>query len=958
LDFIDRYQEISDGFLPPPPHSTLVAMTLSYPGIARWPSFLSLEVYYPNPQVDGAFFRRQFLRGEMPYSPILFASDGETLIGTAHSQVYPTTCGFVGEGTPLTAPYNTTFLYDFGCLEWFSEMRRFPQFIDATGIEPHQFGDSDHPDDTWISNWWREITLPFWDLQDAYGEPFVAFRIRYLDVFQGIRSLEMGEFQVGFHQDVDMIGRDHLVFGEHEVKIRHIYVFGFNSLTFGPPYDLRVSFGQQYALMRGFRMPEFGEFDVWNRTQFINFRPLCPEPTLPHWCDTEWGQKHFFFVRNRNRHIYPHGTVMTRFAFRVALVLNTGRAVWVKSLEKDNFGPWYERHQVAFYIRYFPLVGWDSFRMVTFHRIHNAARALYPIGFDATQFGTGLRHILWRWLLQNGSRMDEHGVPWVSRSPREIGPRSPRWFLHVGVPFIDFGQRYIAPEGIRPKSHAFIGPYLTQKPIPTITPRWIWDEYRMGLPSIKNVTPQLFVVGRSMFDSNPRAHWVSHSPRYSTPQGWQVTQYGRPDVNFRDRTIFMWPHVSSRVTQHLRVENVNPSPVLPTQQTVFMSDWCRGTSQSRCALMGSLTVHTNVLFPVGNSFMALGTPSLLHNAIWFRAHHQPNTLGWTEWGMPSVNRPQTIYLGKFFRESSGSEAGEHYGRAPTSTPPKFRVSPHTIWARLDTPQQAKDNHPESEDFCEVDRFCRTPNHPRFGWSLGGVGPWFGGINVRPDPGPESLNEIRCSNSSFGPNTWACHRMFMRIGEFRIENQNRRMLVDGWVSIRFGFPRVTTPTNRGITVWGSANTGAKFGEPWIGNKNRELFVGSVSPVQFGATQIENFNRFVYVSGLNATQWGNNNPMVHFPRTLTPYDNILTQWGTTWVSHSPRWVFVEGTDMFQSWWTELATRMIVRRMRHVIRGYNFSIMTEWGDAHVHQNAPVISPYGIAAPCVNPHVTVEHG
>jgi hypothetical protein len=867
----------------------------------------------------------------------------------------------IGFGTPQLDIDNTIRPVGLDATRWglihYEYIPLVTQIIAPEGFECLAFEDEANPNETWVSNWWREVRLPDATPSVQIGDPFVDFRIRTLNVFQGINSLQAGAFQVGFHQDVNMVGRDHSVFGEHEAKIRRVYMQGLSSLLFGLPDDLRVSHGLGILSPRGFRPREFGEIRLWNRTQFVTFRPLCPEPGQR--CGTDWGQLHFFRVFNRNRTVTPHGTVMTRFAFRAALVTNTGRAVLVKSFDPENFAPWYERHLVSHYIRNLPMPGLDSLRTVTHHRVRNAARALYPIGFVATQFGN-LDKILWRWLLQNGRRHDEFSLPWVSRSPRYVNVFSNRAFLRFSHPFVDFGQRYIEPIGILPKSHNFLGPILTQKPIPTITPRWMRNENQFGSHTIKNNTPQLFVFGKSMFESIPRFNWVSHSPRYLGPQGWQTTIYGEPDRTFRDRTILMGSHVSSRVPQQFRVENKDPSPVIPGLQFVFMDDFCREDTQTRCALMGNPTVHTNVVYMEGTNFLKVGVPSTQSNGIKFSGQHQPNTLGWTEWGMASLNRPIRVYLGKFISESRGAEMGEEYGIPPNSEPPKCRVSPHTIWARLDTPQQAKDNHEESDDFCEVDRFCKEPVHP-FGPSADRTGPWFGLIRVRPDPGPERDTVIRCLNTSFSPSTWACHRMFMRIGmDLRIENRNRVIPPDGWRTTLFGFPTVVTPFTRTVKVWGSANTDATYGNAVV-TDNGPRFATNVSlgqTLQIGPFQIELFNREVYPAGLNATQWGNNNPMVHFPRTITPIDPDMTQYGVTWVSHSPRWVFMEGADMFQSWWVRFYDRMRVRPMLHYVRGYNFSIMSEWGQAQVLQAAPIISPYGIAAPCVNPHVTVEHG
>jgi hypothetical protein len=850
-------------------------------------------------------------------------------------------------GTAFVEMDGTIYVHGLDATRWglihFEYIPIEDQHVAPMGIPGASFGTSAE-----VSNWWRLIWMPDATRKTAYGTPFVDFRIRYVDVFQGINSLTPGAFQVGFHRDITAIGRDHSEFGTAEIMVKTVRPDGWLSFEAGP--NPRVTYAKQFIGPRGYRPFDSGEPYVWNLTQIVGHRNFCPE--LGYYCGAEWGQTHHFFVLNRNRHIYPYGTVMTRFEFRAALVLNAGRALLMRSKDPENFGPWYERHMISHYVRYLPVPGLDSFRIVTHHKIHNAAQAIYPTGIDATQFGS-FDKILWRWLRQNGLRHDESGIPWVSFSPRYVQIYSNRSSSRFSHPFVAFGQRPLAPESIPPSYIPW--PYLTQKPVPRITPRWQRNEYQFGQPSVKNVTPQLFVFGKRMFESIPQYNWVSHSPRYPSPEGWQVGRYGKPDVVFRNRTIYMGTHVSSRVPQHFRVENKDPTPVLPGPQFVYMSNVCRyaGPGQGNCSGTGRPTVHANSLRPSGFSSLFVGAPSFIHNAVRFRSWHS-NPLGYTAFGTPSLNRPESVHFGPFTSESWGEERGEHYGRAPTSQPPKFRVSPHTIWARLDAPQQALINHNNTK-FCEVDKFCAEPGHP-FGGNH--TGPWFGSIRVRPEPGSEEDTVIVCGQS-FNQNTWSCHRMFMRMGEPSLENKKRVLEMDGWLSPLFGFPRLTTPFTRTVRVWGSANDDASYGNAFVWDNGPRYATNVTLGLVFkaGTTHIENFHREIYPVGLNATQWGNNNPMVHFPRRLTPYNNVLTQYGTTWVSHSPRWVLMMGADHFISIWTVHALRMQVRNRNGRIRGYGFSIMTEWGEASLYQAEPIVSPYGIAAPCVSPHVTVDY-
>jgi hypothetical protein len=902
------------------PYLEIEGFKFIYP--AGWRSFQFGE----SPQID------RVLRPQGKHS-LLFGTtsirrDGEIQVSGLDS---------FATGTAFVELDGTLYVHGLDATRWglihFEYIPLEDQHIAPAGVSGVSFGGAE------VSRLWRLIWMPDATRKTAYGTPFVDFRIRHVDVFQGINSLTPGAFQVGFHQDITAIGRDHSEFGTAEIMVKTVRPVGW--LSFEAGSTPRITYGQRFIGPRGYRPFDCGVPRIWNLAQFVSFTPYCPDPG--QYCGAEWGQTHHFFVLNRDRRIYPHGALMTRFAFRAALVLNTGRALLMRSKDPENFGPWYERHMISHYVRYLPMSGLDSFRTVTYHKVHNAAQAIYPTGIDATQFGN-FDKILWRWLSQNGLRHDEFGIPWVSFSPRYVQTYSNRSSSRFSHLVVAFGQRPLAPESIPPSYIPW--PYLTQKLVPRITPRWQRNEYQFGQLGVKNVTPQLFVFGKYMFESVPQYNWVSHSPRYPSPEGWQAGRYGKPDVVFRNRTIYMGAHVSSRIPQHFRVENKDLTPVLPGPQFVFMSG-ALGLG------IGLPAVRTNVLRPSGFLSSFAGVPSFIHNAIRFRGWHA-NPLGYTAFGVPSLNRPESVHFGPFTSETWGSERGEHYGRAPTSQPSKFRVSPHTIWARLDTPQQAGVNHP-GPGFCEVDRFC-AGGHP-FGASH--TGPWFGAVRVRHEPrGPEGDAVIVCAQS-FNQNTWSCHRMFMRMGEPSLENKKRVLEAEGWISIRFGFPHLTTPFTRTVRVWGSANNDASYGNAFVWDNGPRYATNVTLGLVFrtGTTRIENFHREIYPVGLNATQWGNNNPMVHFPRRLTPYNNVLTQYGTTWVSHSPRWVSLLGADYFVSIWTAHALRMQVHNRNGRIRGYGFSIMTEWGEASLYQAEPIISPYGIAAPCVSPHVTVDY-
>ena len=240
------------------------------------------------------------------------------------------------------------------------------------------------------------------------------------------------------------------------------------------------------------------------------------------------------------------------------------------------------------------------------------------------------------------------------------------------------------------------------------------------------------------------------------------------------------------------------------------------------------------------------------------------------------------------------------GIKPLTEVGKPRLSPHTIYAVLEAPKQAKDNHPP-RDLHYVD-------HGHYGHYLAGPG--------RPSVSNQR-RQLRASGVGVPGNQTPSPRIF---------NKQSVIDVDGSTQLRMGWPSI--PGLQVMDLDGSGWLSQSFGAatvkrpPYVG----PLYVNAAgfNAASFGAdSKVEYFQRSLPVQGWNALAMGaskpNDTPYTWQGLRVGPLMPTIPkgfnaeQFGQAWVSHRVRDLFVPGEDFMQVAEydpMDFAKRMLVR------------------------------------------------
>jgi hypothetical protein len=215
---------------------------------------------------------------------------------------------------------------------------------------------------------------------------------------------------------------------------------------------------------------------------------------------------------------------------------------------------------------------------------------------------------------------------------------------------------------------------------------------------------------------------------------------------------------------------------------------------------------------------------------------------------------------------------------------KPRVTPHTIWCRLDTPEQAILNHPGNR-FHELDGSNPGNNDS--------VGPWWGNAFVS-DGAPRYLRQYHTTgyNPSQAAGGWVPVNT-------NIESTIRFIYPSGTKQTKFGYPEFPFLKD----LWAGNIVFTQMGEPSVAFPEGwtwtvYVYASLGVATKWGSHRAELLNRPIYMVGSSMTQWGNNTPMVHFPRIVYPQGLNATQFGDNKPTYRIRNLYVEGFEGFIS------------------------------------------------------------
>jgi hypothetical protein len=550
-------------------------------------------------------------------------------------------------------------------------------------------------------------------------------------------------------------------------------------------------------------------------------------------------------IANRNRTIQAYGWNSQKFALTNQIKLK-GIALAPLGFEALAFGV----AMVAYRIRSITTIGKDTSLFTPWAQIRNTAQVLLLSGFDALRFGTAAVVNTRRYYTYMGAGgQGAFGVPFVAYRVRTIVPYYPYEGGEVKEPLVQLGTRYVRPTSIGPDE---VGAATVEEHFTIIAPRWLHVD-RVGEPSLRNVTPQLYTLGY------PQTEWGTASiynqfERYAI-QGFSATVFGATVVERREKYISPNGINAIRWGQNTRIRNNTPDP--PGQQTLLPNGWdgLRIPSTTNGADTG-VFVRSNVIFPESLLPMTrYGVATVVRMGI----GPAGDIYLLNQFGNVSVNSPQ--YVVQMGNNDQGS-----FG--------KPRMSPHTVWAGP-APTQAILNH-GGIVFHPVDyRPELTSVRPKFG----------GAVVTNKNRHVEHYHRdgITAPDFTVGEN----------FGDATISNRRRWIYPSGKSHFKYGIPVL----NNGGAVEAEGQDSLVMGLPTVEHYidpllPRRIATEAFTSFEYGQPVVSNFIRHLIPTGLDATMIGT--ARVHPPEPIVPTGFQADVYGNTFISNYVRTVEPTGIE----------------------------------------------------------------
>lgn len=758
----------------------------------------------------------------------------------------------------------------------------------------------------------------------SFGAPTTWFRIR--DVAPPSIAYQFTWLQFGGEVRV-------------EYSLKYITGIGWESSRFGTTSVRRNEFVVQPPSIVG----GIGQPDVQWRRRFVAARTIGDA--------TEYGTAWLYYnpryvyqyfdenalalvggvgvprdVANRNRTIATYGWRSSRFSSG-NFVYNNARVVEMEGADQALYGTAF----VADRVRSITTIGHESSFFQQWNAVYNYSRRIEPSGIPRLYVGVPYVWSNTQWVDLYGSDNEhtEWGTQFVAYRIRTVSlDLQPGALFSDGIPpppynvplthYVGLFRQHVDPSGslfIRFGAPVFEEKFSIVKP---------WGNYMSlyGEGAVRNLTPEIKPLGWQEFDI-VWTHYVGlytrtvNVERQSIPPPHEFLP--RPVVEFRTKRVTV-PGINS-----LRIPLLHDvrfdAPEIPVPQRVFVSSVPSQSPNNEAAAYGNAFVR-RMPSPEGWLSSRFGTH-------WVRVQGCVTLWDWpsSTFGTPSLNPPLTVPVQSFGADAHG----------------KPRITPHTVYCTSDAPQQYKNNHgPLYWSDIDMITGVRDPN-VQWGNAV---------VSLKTN---RTVYHFHRSGTPSDPD----FTIGEKFGELETSNWIRQIFPDGVPPKLVGIPDLPTLGELFVTPFASS----VFGSPTVAldappATNRTVHAAGTSMAAFGATYVELFNRTIFPVGSRMDVYGNNNPMVHFPRKIQNTGGLdATGWGDNWVSFKDRVIFPIGHDSFIMDY-ELQyfnDRLKVYKATHPVflTGGDFA---QFGTAEAKLKAQYVKPYQIAAPkCLGHDVAV---
>lgn len=682
-----------------------------------------------------------------------------------------------------------------------SKIWHYSRSIRTSGLEFSQYG-------TASIEHGRRTILAKGSAHATYGNnSWVSYAVRSLSP-SSIAYPNIPNHRVGGTQRINVFGYVATLFGSRIIpESQSIYPKGFIN-TFGIS---AIDLWKKYIKPNSFLTTgqegghRFGTHKFWNLRQYIEvYYDVDSGLTPPKWIG--WTA-----VANKNKVIGAIGTNVAKVA--EPSITNNARLIIPDGINSTQFS----QHMISDRVRYLRLQGIEYPYISGWSNIHNSAFVITPKGINTQYFGTANMINTRRYFNRIGNFESlEFGKPMIADRIRTLKFEQRYTIAPPYIPIhkIHLHTRYIEEVGRFDDYQAFGNPSLSIH-WNKITTRWAHRDY-FGDPRLFNVTPELNTRGRNSEEfgqASIRTQW-----RELLQQGSENVLWGKSEIAFRDRQFSVLGFTQWAIPTH-KVTKTGVPPYFP--QFIWLD---------AVEIDGKENGGHGIPIPVWQ----VSWPSLKTNVIFTNGfiatkygediQVQSNGI-LVDYGisMPLFEQGPLVTL-------KNRTISVEKGIDSTITVGTPRFTPHTIYAVMEAPTQAKQNHPSSNlHYVNSDGGYRKP------------GEVFGQTRV-------TLKHRVLQNLGLGN--------LSRYGAPQIQLKRRYIDVKGLQSYRMGWHSVGDGTQKIIQF--SFFIMTLFGRPTL-QRNEQLH-RTIRPSGFNSlgissiNWISHFHRTVQSIGFNSQRMG--------------------------------------------------------------------------------------------------------
>lgn len=696
----------------------------------------------------------------------------------------------------------------------------------------------------YVADYYQVVRLAgaFWS--EAFGTPKAEWLVRFLHVLPSADPPSVMPPLVGRHVPIYPEGFQSSAFGTFiAYNGTPVWPVGWRSSGTADTLETRVRHQRRFLPTQTLGIiSSFDHATVYNLDQYVLH--------INGYDALDWAKYGTADVQNFIKTLRPFGWRSDRFAFFPADLRQPYQVI-----PEPIAPPAFPRPiQVAFRIRYFPMLGIDSYVPGRWMVVWKHAKEVYPVGIASEAY--------------------------VDR-PESVVNRNRKFKMHWELESMEFGTAMVAYR-IRRVYHWF--PYegsrfpitldVRENPHPVFVTGWDQNNDRHAAPTVEEhftiihpwgklpAWPQSY-KGATVENRNrsyrpgtflpldpdrygrPRVeNWI----RYVYPQGKAPDNvFGSTDIRDNKQYPSMAPSwISHRVPWTHKVEYTSITPYVTRR--LFVGEGPRVT------VFGSPTFPRVQIFP--QAIAPVTPPKVLvkANSIWPKTVRETLELD-TRMGLPFIAGPQWI-------------EGVWLGQEPRSEFGKPQMAHWTVWCRFDAPRQAQHNYP-GDDWQLVDSWKQVD------WSnpLGQFGNTWVALKHRTMQHRTGTLKPAADQVTYGG-------ILEQFGSTHIQLKKRWVYTMGRSFMRIGVidiptsPRTIYPTDpyhggyEGMFGWNSVQHPFELGYSGIARP------GGWKSHEFGTNAIELFNRTIgppaaftsdlrygqYVDGLDGIQY---NPNLAWP-----------------------------------------------------------------------------------------------